>query len=336
MRVLVTGGAGSIGAYVVHALLSRGDEVTIVDNFNDFYDPALKRVRLVAVLSDVTQPRVLETDITDEEALKDAFRTARPEKVIHLAAWPSVRPSIAHPMHYTRQNVDGTVNMFQRSIENNVHGVVCASSSSVYGRNTPAPYREDSPCDQPLSPYGASKRMGELYASMTHYLHQLPITCLRLFTVYGPWVRPDMALWRFTEKIHRGEPIAMRRVAADGTEVKRDFTYVEDVAQGVLAALDRVSGFDIINIGNDDPVTIPRFVRAIEAGLGGKAHIQEEPLGAEEAIVTAADLTHAKARLGYQPAVSVEEGAQKFTHWYQREFLRAFPHGIASSKYWNS
>ncbi|TSC62118.1 MAG: NAD-dependent epimerase/dehydratase [Parcubacteria group bacterium Gr01-1014_106] len=335
MRILVTGGAGSIGAYVVRDLLARGDEVTIVDDFNDFYDPQLKRVRLAALVGGNQQPTVLEVDITDEDTLKHAFSTARPEKVIHLAAWPSVRPSITHPLHYTRQNVDGTVNVFQRSIENNVQGVVFASSSSVYGRNTPAPYREDSPCDQPLSPYGASKRMGELYASMTHYLHKLPMTCLRFFTVYGPWVRPDMALWRFTEKIHQGEAITMRRVAPDGAEVKRDFTYVEDVSQGVLAALDRLSAFGIINIGNDDPVTIPRFVSAIEAGLGRKAQTREEPLGAEEAIVTAADLTHAKERLGYQPTVSFEEGAQRFTRWYQEEFLRAFPKGLAKSKYWN-
>lgn len=335
MRILVTGGAGSIGAYVARDLLARGDEVTIVDNFNDFYDPALKRARLTAVLSGTNRPHVLETDITDEEALKDAFRASRPEKVIHLAAWPSVRPSITHPLHYTRQNVDGTVNVLQRSIENNVQSVVFASSSSVYGRNTPAPYREDSPCDQPLSPYGASKRMGELYASMTHYLHQLPITCLRFFTVYGPWVRPDMALWRFTEKIYNSEPIAMRRVAPDGTEVKRDFTYVEDVAHGVLAALDRTHGFNIINLGGEDPVTLTRFVQGIEGGLGKKAIIREEPLPAADTVVTVADPTKAHEMLGFRPTVSVEEGVQRFTRWYTDEFVQQFPNGLAASKYWS-
>jgi UDP-glucuronate 4-epimerase len=330
MNVLVTGGAGSIGVYVVRALLARGDAVTIVDSFNDFYDPAFKRHRLEVVLAGMPSPHVVEANIADADALAAAFTAARPEAVIHLAAWPGVRLSLQRPLLYTRENVDGTVNVFEESAKQKVKNVVFASSSSVYGRAKP-PFREDARCDAQVSPYGASKRAGELFAAMYHHAHGLPVVCLRFFTVYGPWIRPDMALWTFTERIQRHEPITLHRRSADGTEVKRDFTHVRDIVQGVLAALDRNRGFDIINLSARDPVPLTRFIRAIEAGLGTSAVINEHILPPEEEVATAADITKAERQLGYHPTVKIEDGAKEFADWYVREFLPAFPTGLAPS-----
>jgi UDP-glucuronate 4-epimerase len=333
MKVLVTGGAGSIGVHVVRALIERGDEVSVVDNFNDFYDPQFKRVRFEKVLTGVKAPKLYEVDITDNAKLGDVFDEVKPEKVIHLAAWASVRPSVENPLLYTQQNVDGTVNVFEHSKRLAVKNVVFASSSSVYGRGITPPYRETSACDQPIAPYAASKRAGELYAWMYNYLHGLPIICLRFFTVYGPWMRPDMATWKFTERIFQGKEVSVNRFAADGSVVKRDFTFVSDIANGIIAALDKNKGFDIVNLGNNDPVALDRFVAAIEKGLGVSAKVTDKILAPEEAIVTAADLGHAQQVLGYTPTVSIEEGQQYFSAWYKNEYLKLFPGGLTPSKY---
>jgi len=334
MKILVTGGAGSIGVFVVKALLSRGEEVSIVDDFNDFYDPQLKRIRLNALLGDKL-PKIFECDIRDADKLNDVFVEVKPDKVIHLAAWAAVRPSVENPLLYTQVNVDGTVNVLQSCVKYGIKNVVFASSSSVYGRGLTPPYREDMMCDNPIAPYAASKRAGELYAWMFNYLHKLPIICLRFFTVYGPWMRPDMATWRFTEKIDQGKEINLNKYTADGVEVKRDFTFVDDIVTGIIAALDRNTGFDIVNLGNNDSVSLKRFVEAIENGLGKKAIIVEKILPAEEAIVTAADISHANNVLGYTPATSIEDGITKFTSWYKNEYKEKFSNGIAKSPYWS-
>jgi len=333
MNVLVTGGAGSIGVYVVEALCARGDRVAVVDSMNDFYDPAFKRSRFRAFFPRAA-PELHEINIVDEQRLGDVFTAFRPEGVVHLAAWASVRPSLRYPLLYTRENVEGTVNVFEQSVRHGVGNVVFASSSSVYG-HTPPPFREDARCDSPVGSYGASKRAGELYAWMYHHAHGLPVICLRFFTVYGPWIRPDMAMWKFTERISRGEPITLHRMSSNNEEVQRDFTSVDDIVSGVLAALDRVSGFDIVNISAHDPVPLTRFVRAIEAGLGKTAIIQEKVLPVEEEIVTAADISRAQERLDYAPTVTIEDGARRFTSWYVQEFLPAFPTGLAPSRYWS-
>ena len=334
MRILVTGGAGSVGVYVVRALITRGDEVTIIDNFNDFYDPAFKRARLTTMLAGARPPTVLEVNVADALALQEAFAQTRPEAVIHLAAWAGVRPSLAYPLLYTRENVEGTVGVLHAAVRHGVRQMVFASSSSVYPRGTPVPFREDAPCDTALSPYSASKRAGELYAQLYHDLYGLSVVCLRFFTVYGPWIRPDMAMWKFTERIVRGEPVPLRRAGPGGAEVKRDFTYVDDIVRGVLSALGRSGGFDIINLGNDTPVPLSRFVHSIEEALGKSATIQEEELGAWEEIATAADLTHAREALGYAPTIAIDEGVRRFVAWYQGEFLPNFPNGLAPSPYW--
>lgn len=324
MRVLVTGGAGSIGVSVARALLRRGDAVTIVDNFNDLYDPHLKRARLSSVLRHVGDPVVEEVDITDADALAAVFERARPDTVIHLAAWAHIGLSVPYARLYTRVNVSGSVNVFEECVKHRVKNVVFASTSAVYGRSTPVPFREDAPCDAPAAPYPASKRAGELYARMYHSLYGLSVICLRFFTVYGPWIRPDMAMWKFTEKITREEPITLH-VAPGGGDVTRDFTYIDDLLSGILAALDRHEGFDIVNIGGSESVDLRRFVSAIERGVGKKAIIKERPLPPSEALVTAADLTKAREILGFRPTVSIEEGARRFTRWYREEYLLAFP-----------
>lgn len=339
MKVLVTGGAGSIGCHLVRALTMRGDEVLIVDNFNDYYDANFKRVRFEKFVSDYLRgngkkvPRISECDITDAESLAKVFAEEKPEKVVHLAAWASVAPSVKYPLLYTYQNVDGTVNVFEEARKNGVKNVVFASSSSVYGRGLTPPYCETIPCDSPIAPYAASKRAGELYASMYYYLHKLPVVCLRFFTVYGPWMRPDMATFKFVDSIMNEREIKVNRFAVDGTEVKRDFTYVGDIVNGIINALDKNTKFDIVNLGNNDPVTLTRFVAAIENGLGKKAKVLESVLPAEEAAVTAADIGHAREVLGFEPTTSIEEGQKIFTNWYLSEFQKLFPQGLAKSKY---
>jgi UDP-glucuronate 4-epimerase len=241
---------------------------------------------------------------------------------------------VENPLLYTQVNVDGTVNIFQACVKNNVKNVVFASSSSVYGRGLTPPYKEDALCDNPIAPYAASKRAGELYAWMFNYLHGLPIICLRFFTVYGPWMRPDMATWRFTENIYLGKEISLNKSSIDGAEVKRDFTFIDDIVNGIISALDKNTGFDIVNLGNNDPVSLTRLVSAIETGLGKKAKVVERVLPAEEAIVTAADLTHAKEVLGYTSTISIEEGQKRFSEWYKNEYQKLFPNGMKESKYW--
>lgn len=333
MKVLVTGGAGSIGAHVVRALLQRGDQVAVVDNFNDFYDPALKRARLAALTRALPEYSVQEADVTDAAALGTVFQRVQPDAVVHLAAWAAVHPSVRLAALYTRNNVEGTVNVFECCVAFQVRNVVFASSSSVYPRAALPPLREDLACDMPLAPYGASKRAGELYARMYHYLHHLPIVCLRFFTVYGPWIRPDMAVWSFAERMLQRRPIELYRFGEDGTEVRRDFTYIDDVVSGVLSALDRNTTFDIINLGGSDPVPLTRLVRALEAALGREAVIEERVLPPEAALTTGADISKARALLGYAPTVSVEEGVRRFVDWYRGEFLEAFPQGLAPSRY---
>ncbi len=334
MRVLVTGGAGSIGVFVVRALLSRGDTVSVVDSFNDYYDVAFKRARLVQVLAGLPAPQVFEVSVVDEQVFHDVVEKIRPECIIHLAAWASIRPSVKFPLLYTRENIEGTVVVLQTAVDLRVPHVVFASSSSVYGGSGVLPFREDARCDTPTAPYPASKRAGELYASMYHHLYGLSVTCLRFFTVYGPWIRPDMAVWKFTERIFHDLPVTVYRKNAAGAVVKRDFTFVDDIVRGVVSATKNARGFDVINLGNNDSVPLERLVRAIETACGKTAVVEEKVLAREEDVVTAADITRAREILGFQPAISIEEGAQRFVQWYGTEFLPAYPRGLAPSKYY--
>lgn len=315
-KILVTGGAGFIGSHTAHALLARGDEVVIIDDFNDRYDPRLKHARVEHMFADLTAPRLVTGDIRDQTLIDELFAKEKFDCVIHLAAWASVQPSINNPYIYTSVNVDGTVNILEAARNNGVKNIVFASTSSVYGGLTDIPFRETQSVMRPISPYAASKVAGEIYCATWNHLYQLPITCLRFFTVYGPWGRPEMALFKFTEAIHSGQPIQMR-----GHETQRDFTYIDDIVGGLMAAVDRPHDFAIFNLGRADGVTLPRFIAAIEIALNTKATIEEVPLPAGDISKTLADISLAQTELGYQPTTSIEEGVKKFVTWYVDWYL---------------
>lgn len=333
MKILVTGGAGFIGAHVTAALQERGDEVSILDDFNEYYDPQLKRARVEHLLRPNTP--VCELDIADAGRVASAVSEMHPDVVVHLAAWAGVRPSRLFPSLYTTANVVGTVNVLNACVKSGVTRVIVASSSSVYGSAAPVPSPEDAAMDDtPPSVYGVSKRVGELYAELFHKLEGLHVTCLRFFTAYGSWYRPDMGIFRFTEQIVRGEPVRLFVRSADGREVRRGFTEVGDIVRGVLAALDRNLPFAIVNMGSSDSVPLRRVVSALEAALGKKAIVDEQMLPAGEEVQTGADLSRARELLGYAPATRIEDGIERFVRWYRDDYQRFFPQGIRPSQYW--
>ena len=314
MKILVTGGAGFIGSHTVDALLARGDEVVCVDNFNDYYSPQQKRRNLEGAL---TSPlfRIYETDVRDHEALAHIFVNEEPQKVIHLAAMAGVRNSVRFPLLYEEVNVRGTLNLLELASRHRVTNFVLASTSSVYGASKAIPFREDNPAMEPLAPYPATKRACELLAHVFHNLHGLRCTALRFFTVYGPRGRPDMTPYLFTRAISQGQEISLYE---DGRP-QRDFTYIKDIIQGVLAAGDANLDLEIINLGNSQPVIMRDFVSIIERLVGRKATIISPPLPPSEPPLTCADISKARRLLGYAPTTNVEEGMQEFVEWYRRE-----------------
>jgi UDP-glucuronate 4-epimerase len=314
MKILVTGGAGFIGSHTIDALLARGDEVVCVDNFNDYYSPQRKRRNLGTAL---TSPlfRLYEADVRDHEALAQLFAKEEPEKVIHLAAMAGVRNSVQFPLLYEEVNVRGTLNLLELASRHRISNFILASTSSVYGASKEIPFREDNPAMEPLAPYPATKRACELLAHVFHNLHGLRCTALRFFTVYGPRGRPDMTPYLFTRAISQGQEISLYE---DGRP-QRDFTYIADIIDGVLAAADADFDLEIINLGNSKPVIMRDFVNIIERLVGRKAKTISAPLPASEPPLTCADISKARHLLGYAPTTSVEEGMQKFIQWYRRE-----------------
>jgi UDP-glucuronate 4-epimerase len=310
MIVLVTGGAGFIGSHVVGALLARGHQVSIVDDFNDFYDPSLKR-RNVAGFSG--QVRMIEADIRDRAALSKEFSEGSFKAIVHIAARAGIRPSIAQPRLYTEVNVLGTQNLLELAGEFGVKKFVFTSSSSVYGLTQRMPFQEDDPVSQPISPYAATKLSAEALCHVYHHLCGLDMVCLRLFTVYGPRQRPDLAIYKFTSAILRGKPV---EVFGDGSTA-RDYTYVDDVVQGVLACLDREFGFEVINLGESRAVAVRELVQLIEKAVGKKARIRQLPPQAGDVPITCADISKAKRLLGYNPRVGIEDGIQRFAEWFR-------------------
>lgn len=317
MKVLVTGGAGFIGAHVTKQLLTQGHTPVILDDFNDRYNPALKEARVKALVGDATP--VIRGDIRDKDLLAKVFVDHSFDTVIHLAAWASVQTSIEHPHIYTEVNVDGTVNLLEEAHQHNIKHFVFASSSSVYGGRTNTPFQETDDVSRPISPYAATKVSGEVMCAAWHNMYQLPVSCLRFFTVYGPWGRPEMALFKFTEAIRTKQVIAMR-----GHDTKRDFTYIDDIVQGVVAAHERPRGYQIYNLGHHDAVELPRFIRAIETALGRPADVTEVPLPLGDVPLTLADITKAKEALGYHPTTSIEDGVARFVEWYESVYAPQF------------
>jgi len=314
--VLVTGGAGFIGSHVVEALLRRGDRVVVLDNFDPFYDPAIKRANL-AGLGEEPGFELVEGDLLSDQDLDRAFAAAEYDAVVHLAARAGVRPSIADPELYDRVNVLGTTRLLQRVASRGAGHLVFASSSSVYGSTTAVPFSEEVAADRPSSPYAATKRAGELACYAFHELHGIPVTCLRLFTVYGPRQRPEMAIHRFTRLLAAGKTVP---VFGDGS-ARRDFTYVDDIVAGVLAALDRPGGYRVYNLGTTQTTRLDDLVHLIAATLGTPVRMRHEPLQAGDVLITYADISRAERELDYRPQTSLEAGLRIFVAWFRERSL---------------
>jgi UDP-glucuronate 4-epimerase len=312
-RVLVTGGAGFIGSHLSRALLAAGDEVVCLDLFDDFYDPRLKRANVAPFLGRDGY-RLVEGDIRDEAVLDRAFGGDGLDAVVHLAARAGVRPSIEAPMLYQDVNVRGTAAVLEACRRHGVRRVIFGSSSSVYGDNPKIPFAEDDPVERPISPYAATKRAGELLAFTYHHLHRLDVFCLRFFTVYGPAQRPEMAIHRFVREVEAGRPVTM---FGDGS-TRRDYTYVDDIVQGIVAALERVQGYRIFNLGESRTIELRALVEEIGRALGRTPVIERLPEQPGDVPVTYADIGRARAELGYRPGVDLAEGLRRFVDWYRR------------------
>lgn len=330
--IMVTGAAGFIGYHVARRLLDRGDEVLGVDNMNDYYDPTLKEARLARLSGE--RFRFLRTDIADTEAMNRIFDEWRPSRVVHLAAQAGVRYSLQNPYAYTATNVHGFLNILEGCRRAGVEHLAFASTSSVYGANTRQPFSEHQSVDHPVSLYAATKKANELMAHTYAHLHALPVTGLRFFTVYGPWGRPDMALFKFTRGILAGEPIP---VYNEGRMV-RDFTYIDDIAEGVVRVVDRTATGDpnwngddpdpatsyapyrVFNIGNNEPVDLLTYISLIEQRLGRKARMELLPMQPGDVPSTMADVSELEKAVGFRPRTPVEQGVSRFVDWYREYY----------------
>ena len=314
MNILVTGCAGFIGSHVSRLLLERGDSVTGIDNLNDAYDVRLKQWRLDGLLS-LPDFRHVEGDISDASSVRSVFDTGAGsppfDAVINLGARAGVRASVEDPLAYYESNTIGALTLLEACRETGVNKFVLASTSSVYGADTPRPFSENAPASRPITPYAASKKAAETLCYAYHHLHDLDVTVLRFFTVYGPAGRPDMSVYAFIRTIAESETTT---VTGDGTQ-ERDFTYIDDIARGTVAALNPL-GYEIINLGNDQPVPINDVIAMIETRLGKKARIDYVPMPAADAMVNRADIGRADGLLDWRPEVSIEEGIERTVSWY--------------------
>ncbi|KAI8999671.1 hypothetical protein DFJ74DRAFT_700395 [Hyaloraphidium curvatum] len=321
MKVVVTGGAGFIGSHTAEALLRRGDDVVIIDEVNDYYDVAVKRENLT-VVDDAARTcgrvlRFYKADISDMEAMDRIFARERPDMICHLAARAGVRPSIKDPELYVKANINGTLVMLEMAKKYNVANMVYASSSSVYGKNAKVPFAEDDKTDNPVSPYAATKKACELLAATYSNLYGIKVSGLRFFTVYGPRGRPDMAPYMFVDRIARGIPIDK---FGDGSSC-RDYTFIDDIVSGILAALDNPRTCEVYNLGNNRVVSLNQFIATIEDTLGRKAIINQKGDQPGDVPITYADLTKSAALLGYDPKHPIEEGMRKFVDCDASSFL---------------
>jgi UDP-glucuronate 4-epimerase len=310
MRVFLTGAAGFIGSRVALALLKRGDSVVGFDDFNDFYDPAIKRRNAddVAALGGSVIEGDLRKKLDVEKALGEGC-----DVVVHLAARAGVRPSLENPELYSDTNVKGTVHILEAMRARGLLKLVHASSSSVYGGQEKVPFHEDDPINRPWSPYAATKRANELFLNTYHHLYGIESHALRFFTVYGPGQRPDLAIMKFIQLIEAGEEIPFY---GDGT-TGRDYTYIDDIVQGVVASIDRVAGCEIINLGGDEPITLTQMVQTIEQATGKKAKLKHLPDQPGDVPRTMADITRARRMLGYEPKTAFAEGVAKQVEWWR-------------------
>ena len=315
MAILVTGGAGFIGSSLLDRLAARGDDLVCWDDFNDYYDPRIKRAN-IAPLLDAKKMRLYEGNICNAALGEEIFRKEPIEVVVHLAARAGVRPSLKEPLLYERVNCGGTTNLLDLAQRHRVKKFIFGSSSSVYGNNKKLPFSEDDPVDAPISPYAATKRAAELICRSFHEVHGLPVMCLRFFTVYGPRGRPDMAIHLFTERMTRGEEIP---VYGDGT-TRRDYTFIEDILDGVTAAIEAEFGFDIVNLGESKTVELRRLIELIAKAVGKAPRLKRLPMQPGDVRATYADISKARRLLSYNPAFPIEKGIPIFVEWYRRTF----------------
>ncbi|MEO7067356.1 MAG: NAD-dependent epimerase [Rhodanobacter sp.] len=331
MRILVTGSAGFIGAALAQRLLARGDVVYGFDNHNDYYDPALKEARL-ALFSSHPNYTHQRADLADANAVDDAFTTFKPQRVVNLAAQAGVRYSIQNPRAYVQSNLVGFVNILEACRHNDVEHLVYASSSSVYGANRKLPFAVENTVDHPVSLYAATKKSNELMAHTYSHLYGLATTGLRFFTVYGPWGRPDMSPILFADRISRGDPIDVFNFGNHS----RDFTYIDDIVEGVIRTLDHPAIADpaynaeqpnpgtssapyrVYNIGNDQPVQLMRFIELLEQSLGRTVEKHLLPMQAGDVADTWADVSALRRDVGYAPSTSIEQGVEQFVKWYRQ------------------
>ncbi len=312
MNILVTGGAGFIGFHVAKALLERGDNIIIIDNFNDYYDVKLKEAR-IKELGKHDNLEVIKADISDYDAINAVFKKNKFDKICHLAAQAGVRYSIEHPLEYEKSNILGTLVLLEMARKHNIKDFVFASSSSIYGNNKKTPFSEEDNVDYPVSLYAATKKSSELLAYTYHHLYGLNCTGLRFFTVYGPWGRPDMAYFKFTKAILEDKPIDVYNYG----KMKRDFTYISDITDGILTAIDNPFPYEIINLGNNKPIELSYFIECIENALKKKAKKNMLPMQPGDVKITYANIKKAEKLLNYKPKVKIEEGINRFVGWYK-------------------
>ncbi|MBA3632336.1 MAG: GDP-mannose 4,6-dehydratase [Acidobacteria bacterium] len=315
-NILITGGAGFIGSHLVDRLLAEGKwQVTVVDDFNDFYSPLYKRANIAAHLENPDY-RLHEIDICDAEGLREVFAGSKFDAIVHLAARTGVRPSLCQPQAYAETNINGTLNLLELAREFAVKQFIFGSSSSVYGINSKVPFSEEDKISQPISPYAATKAAGELLCHTYSHLYPIRTVCLRFFTVYGARQRPDLAVRKFSRLIVEGKPI---EVFGDGT-TRRDYTYIDDIIQGVRAAIDyHETPHEIFNLGESQTVELRELVSLLEQNLGIKAIIERKPTQPGDVPQTFADITKAREFLNYNPQTKIEEGIKKFVEWFSRQ-----------------
>jgi UDP-glucuronate 4-epimerase len=316
MNFLVTGGAGFIGSHICERLLQAGHAVWALDDLNPFYSPAIKRRNLEEIAAAGKRFTFVEGDLGDVPALQGLFRTGRFDQVIHLAARAGVRPSLEEPELYQRVNVSGTVNILEAARLAGVKKITMASSSSVYGVNKKVPFAEDDPVFSAISPYAASKLACEALGHVYHYVYGMDVAMLRFFTAYGPRQRPDLAIHKFCKLIAAGKPIP---VFGEAEKTARDYTFISDIVDGVMACTEKQFGFEIFNLGESQTVTLARLVELLEKSLGKKAIIERHPAQPGDVPVTFADITKSKKHLGYAPKVKIEEGIPLFVEWFRKQ-----------------
>ncbi|MFO1512346.1 MAG: SDR family NAD(P)-dependent oxidoreductase [Verrucomicrobiota bacterium] len=314
MNFLVTGGAGFIGSHVCERLLADGHAVWAFDDLNDFYDPQIKRGNLRATQSLAKPFEFMHGNLTDRTAVEELFASVKFDQVIHLAARAGVRPSLAEPALYQRVNVEGTVNILEAARRNGVKKITIASSSSVYGVNAKVPFSEGDPIFSAISPYAASKLACEALGHVYHHIYGLDVAMLRFFTVYGPRQRPDLAIHKFAQLISAGKPIP---VFGDGSTA-RDYTFVTDILDGVMACTRKEFGFEIFNLGESQTVTLSQLIELLEKSLGKKAILDRQPPQPGDVPITFADISKARAKLDYHPRVKIAEGIPLFVDWFRK------------------